>query len=376
MPPKSPLESVSSVGNLGTVLNVLREIDIRPVRAAAEAPFTLAFVSRDRAFADHFAALVYRGERMHDVPPMRAAVSLPLNEPRAAALADVVVIITRDDNGAGQPRADVSEELRLAKALMAGDLASGADKVPVIVVFLSAGGGPPPLRGQWLPATLIEAPMINGTLDETITLKRLVRAVRALKVIDDIGLARHLPAFRNAVTKALIDEVAYSNATYALGTGILSVNPITGLPLNIADTVILTKNQAVLSYKIALAMGLDADFKTIMPKIAAVVGGGFAYRQVARGLAGLVPGLGVLPKIGIAFAGTYVTGEAVRQWCINGETLGPAALKEVYANALERGKEIARTLIARRNSERESGARKIKTPRRGLLPRPSDEPFN
>jgi hypothetical protein len=365
VPPKSPLESVSSIGSLGTVLNVLREVDIRPVRAAAEAPFTLAFVSRDQAFADYFAALVYRGERMHDVPPMRAAVSLPLNEPRAAALADIVVIITRDDNGA-----NVSEELRLAKALM-----SGPEQVPVIVAFLSEGSAPPPLRGQWLPATLIEAPMVNGTLDEAATLKRIVKAVRARKVIDDIGLARHLPAFRNAVTKALIDEVAYSNATYSLGTGILSINPITGLPLNIADTVILTKNQGVLSYKIALAMGLDADFKTIMPKIAAVVGGGFMYRQVARGLAGLVPGLGVLPKIGIAFAGTYATGEAVRQWCINGEAINSSALKDVYANALERGKDIARTLIARRKSDgQNSGSRKIKTPRRGLLPKPGDEP--
>jgi uncharacterized protein (DUF697 family) len=353
---------VSAIGGIGTILNVLREVDIRPIRASAETAFTLAFVSRDRAFADYFAALMYRGERALDVPPLRAAVSLPLSEARAAALADVVVLITRDDRGE-----DSGAEQSFVKTL-----SSGRESVPVIVCFLTDDNDrqTPPLRGQWLPATLIEAPMRGGTLDEDSATRRIVKAVRSLKAIDDLALARHLPAFRNAVTKALIEEVAYSNATYSLGTGILQVNPLTGLPLNMADMVILTKNQAILSYRIALAMGLESDFKTIMPKLAAVVGGGFLYRQLARSIAGMIPALGILPKVGIAFAGTHATGEAVRQWCMNGEALTPAALSNIYDAALKRGKEIATRLLAQRDATRQP---QVKPARRGLLPRPGDK---
>lgn len=356
------------MGGVGTILNVLREVDVRPIRAAAETSFTLAFTSRDPAFADHFAALMYRGDRDHDTPALRAAVSLPLRETRALALADIVVIITRDD--VSSAKSDNEKELALLRTLE-------REKVPVIVCFLhpvsAAESGrqpPPPIRPQWLPATMIDVPLVDGTLDEAVAVKRLVRAVRGIKAVDDVGLARHLPAFRGAVTNALIDDVAFSNAAYSLGTGVLEINPITGLPLNMADMVILTKNQAILAYKIALAMGMNGDFKTIMPQLAAVVGGGFLFRQIARGLIGLIPGLGILPKVGVAFAGTYATGEAVRRWCAYGERLSSDALRGIYENALERGREIARNLMTRRNADAQvtSTSRPANRTKRTLLP--------
>ncbi len=349
---------------MGTILNVLREVDIRPIRAAAETTFTLAFTSRDEAFADYFAALMYRGDRAQDTPAVRAAISLPLAEDHALKLVDIAIIITRDDGAHGANE----REHELVRALE-------REKVSTIVCFLSeTSSGAPPIRAQWLPATLIDLPMVNGTLDEAAAIKKVVRAVRTLKAVDDIALARHLPAFRSVVTSALIDDVAFSNAVYSLGTGVLEVNPITGLPLNVADMVILTKNQAIMSYKIALAMGLTGDFKAIMPQLAAVVGSGFVFRQLARGLIGLVPGLGILPKIGVAFAGTYATGEAVRRWCASGERLNSAALRDVYNGALARGKEIARGLLDRRGNAshnvRVERAQSKKPVRRSLLPPP------
>lgn len=354
MAPKSPLQSISSIGGVGTILNVLREVDVRPLRASAESPFTLAFTSRDVAFADYFAALMYRGDGPLDNFSFRGALSLPLSEGQALSLADVVVIITRDGSDASN-----SAELALVRKLE-------REKVPVVACFLTEATDAPskPLRTQWLPATVIEAPMRDNTLDERVAIQRVVKAVRAHKAIDDIGLARHAPAFRESVSKALIDEVAFSNAAYSLGTGVLEVNPITGLPLNMADMVILTKNQALLAYKIALAMGMNADFKSVMPQLAAVVGSGFVFRQLARGLVGLIPGWGILPKVGIAFAGTYATGEAIRRWCANGERLTPDALKSIYESALIRGKEIAKGLLDRR---KDKAPRQTKP--RGLLPR-------
>ncbi len=345
---------MSAIGGVGTILNVLREVDIRPIRAGAETPFTLAFTSRDDAFADYFAALMYRGDGLQNQTGLRAAVSLPLAETRALALSDVVVIITRDDTGH-----DNARELALTRELERA-------KIPVIVCFLSEGQTPT-LRSQWLPATLIDAPMRDNTLDENTSIQRVVKAVRGFKAIDDLSLGRHLPAFREGVTRAIIDDVAFSNAAYSLGTGVLEVNPITGLPLNMADMVVLTKNQALMAYKIALAMGMTSDFRTIMPQLAAVVGSGFLFRQLARGLIGLIPGLGILPKVGVAWAGTYATGEAVRRWCANGERLTPEALKGIYEAALLRGKEIAKSLLSRR-SDKSAGTLERKS--RGLLPKP------
>jgi len=121
------------------------------------------------------------------------------------------------------------------------------------------------------------------------------------------------------------------------------------IPLNVADMAVLTKNQALMAYKIALAMGLPSDWRETIPKLATVVGSAFLWRQVARQLIGLIPAYGILPKVGVSYAGTYAVGQAIYQWCANGEKLKPEAFKAVYAEALERGRQVARTLLARRN---------------------------
>lgn len=349
---KAPLDLFGSIGGVGTILNVLREVDVRPIRAAAESPFTLAFTSRDEAFADYLCALMYRGERNKDGQSIRAAVTLPIKETKALTLTDVVVIIARE-------HADNEKEYALVRELENA-------KVPVVVALLddTSAQTPPMLRQRWLPASIVSLPLRENSIDESDAIKRLVKAVRGTKAIDDLALARHLPAFRENVVRALIDDVAFANAAYSVGTGVLEINPVTGLPLNVADMIVLTKNQAIMAYKIALAMGLSSDFKTIMPQLAAVVGGGFIFRQAARGLVGLIPGLGIIPKIGVAFAGTYATGEAIYRWSATGERLSGTMLKSVYDAALERGKQIANSLLKRKREDNRRGPSKHK----GLLP--------
>jgi len=330
---KSPLEPLNAFGGFGHILDVLREVDVRAIRNAAETQFIFAVTSRDTVLADHLVSLLYRGERDHDIPPSSAAISLPLNEKNALALADIVVLLVPAEG-------DALRELDLLRELE-------AQHIPALVCALGGEVSESTLHAKWKLASVVVLPTIDGTLDDEAATHAIVRGVRALKALDDVGLARHLPAFRHTVSSALIEDVAFTNAAYSLGAGVLAINPLTGLPLNVADIVILTKNQAILAYKIALSMGLTSDFRTIMPQLAAVVGGGFLFRQIARGLIGLLPGLGILPKVAVSFAGTYATGEAVRRWCAYGERLNRAALREVYEQALSRGKAIARTLAAR-----------------------------
>ncbi len=329
---RSPFSALSSLGPFGSILSVLREVDVRPARVAAETPFLIAFVSRDLPFAEHLAALMYRGDRPTDVPPYRAAVGISLTDAVHISRANVVVIVTR----AGQ---QPDEELRLKRALEAAN-------VPLLMCFVQERDALPPAHDAAL-GQVVTLPLANGTLDEQAALERLTRAIRQLKAIDDLALARHLPAFREPVVRALIEDVATANATYSLGSGVLQINPVTGLPIAVADTVILTKNQAIMAYKIALAMGLPPDFKHVMPQIAGVIGGGLVLRQVARSVISLVPGLGIAPKVAISFAGTFAIGEAVYRWCRTGERLTEDGLKTAYALALDLGRNLAARLQRR-----------------------------
>lgn len=367
-----PTLSVSSLlggGSVGAVLNVLRQIDVRPIRAAAEKPFDLAFVSRDPALVDYLASLLYRGPRAHERPHDRVTRSISLGDRdgEASALrASIVVIVTRE----ADPN---TEELALFARLQ-------ATKTPTVIAFTDAIEGA--MRQRWLPAPI--APLVEANpaaaqpsaLSDAFATRSLIKAIRALKTVDELALARFLPAFRDPVSRSLIEETAAANAAYSLTSGLVEINPIANVPLNVADMFVLTKNQGLMSYKIALAMGMNADFKQIMPQIAGVIGGGFLFRQVARGLIGLIPGLGIVPKVGVAFAGTYAAGEAVMRWCATGQEVTAAMSKQLYEGALQRGRQIAAELVKRREARTPRPPRPARPPKqlRGAAPPPTPTP--
>ena len=97
-----------------------------------------------------------------------------------------------------------------------------------------------------------------------------------------------------------------------------SLVPILGIPISAADTVVLTKNQALMVYRLALAFGAPPEFQSRMMEITPVIGAAVVWRQVAGGLVGLVPGYGILPKTAVAYAGTYITGRAAELWYATG----------------------------------------------------------
>jgi uncharacterized protein (DUF697 family) len=334
------------LGAVRSIAEVVTEVDVRPARASAERPFRLAVVSRDLPLARHLASLLYRGPRAQEVPAAAACDALALDGADRMQRYDLVVVVARED--LAPPDAEDAPEVRLAREM---DHAG----IPVLAFLISEPGAPPPLRHHWLPAAVVAAKTLapgSDVLDDAETAKELVRGIRSLKAVDDLALARHLPAFRPAVCQTLIEENAIANAVYSTGTGVLEINPLLGIPLTMTDLIVLTKNQAILSYKIALAMGMTADFRQIMPQLAAVVGTGFLYRQIARTLVGLVPGWGVAPKVAVAFAGTYVTGEAIYAWCATGEKLTGEKLKQVYDAAIARGRSFASALAERWRARR------------------------
>ncbi|MEA3337118.1 MAG: hypothetical protein U9R25_14505 [Chloroflexota bacterium] len=176
----------------------------------------------------------------------------------------------------------------------------------------------------------------------------------------EVALARAYPALRPVVAKKLVNDTSVTNAAYSFGTGIGELVPGLLIPLTVADSIVLTKNQLLLAYKIGLLMGETGTAREVIPQLAAVVGFGFIWRQMARSLVGLLPGIGLVPKVGIAYAGTYAIGQMVYQWYVTGVRMEGDALREVFAEAVARGREYSAELV---NSVRQEGSEQTTTGR-------------
>jgi uncharacterized protein (DUF697 family) len=162
-----------------------------------------------------------------------------------------------------------------------------------------------------------------------------------------LGLGRFFPLFRVPIAHYLINDTCFSNAAYAMSTGLAEIVAILDIPITIADSIILTKSQAFLVYKLGLALGYSTRWQDYIAEFGGVLGGGFVWRQIARSLVGLIPVWGIIPKTGIAYAGTYVVGNVVLQWYLTGKQITGKQMKKLYAQASERGKSLAGNLLRR-----------------------------
>ena len=159
-----------------------------------------------------------------------------------------------------------------------------------------------------------------------------------------LAAARRLPGLRPWFAARLTSEVSMSNAAFALASGVPSLVPILGIPISAADTIILTKNQALLVYRLALACGAPPDFQRRMIEITPVIGGAVMWRQIAGALIGLVPGYGIVPKTAVAFGGTYVVGLAATRWYETG-LLTEAERKRITAEATAKARDAATMMV-------------------------------
>lgn len=328
-------------GDISSIWSTVRELNVGDIRDSAEQPLQIALVgapdlrqSVQRAMwsgPSRYPASARAGLREYDIP-------LPRDRQSEIGQSDLTVLIVDARTG------------------ISSDVAATADKlamlaIPRVVVMVGT---------DWLPNVAgDEAWYLAGTQTvfvpdtQPATLLRLLSPAIVDQLPDDLKLAaaRKLPGLRDCVARWLIGDVAFSNASYALASGLPEMIPLLTLPLNAADMVVLSKNQVLLTYKLALAFGAPADFQKQMSEVLPVIGSGFLWRQVARQLIGLIPGFGLLPKVAVAYAGTYATGQAAALWYRNGEALSSDALKGLYRQAMVMGRERARDLLQRRKNE-------------------------
>jgi uncharacterized protein (DUF697 family) len=311
---------------LPDVWRVLKEVDLQQIRRDAERPFQLLLVAEDIGAAERLSVLLggAAGARHPWLSPAEPAETRPAAE--SAAL-DLAVLLTP------------SPELAPALGFAADALRRSG--VPVVVVVLGSSG---PLASVVRPGEAARAAVaaLEPAAAPAIAEAILSAASPALR----LALARQLVPIREPFFAELIEETARTNAMYAFTTGIAEAVPGLGVPLNLADVVVLTKNQLVMSYRIALASGKQGAPRELLGEVLGVIGGAFLLRQGARQLVGLVPVAGILPKVAVAYAGTLAIGKVVVAWAAYGAALERGTVRKLYRQALARGKEVAQTLVA------------------------------
>lgn len=158
---------------------------------------------------------------------------------------------------------------------------------------------------------------LSNALDQANLSKELVPKMAHALGSRALAMARTLPGTREAVAQALILEGSKANAQFSLMSSLPANIPVIGTLTSLgADTLMLTKNQAMLTFRLAALHGRALDSKAqLAAEIAPVIGAAFVWRSVARSLVGLLPGLvAMIPKAAIAFAGTYVVGQSAHYY--------------------------------------------------------------
>jgi uncharacterized protein (DUF697 family) len=318
---------------LRNLWRILRETDLEAIRRGAESRFQTLVAGDDPADAEQFASLIGSGERH----PWLLTLD--------ASMATAPVICRESFNLAVL----VSRKAELSSFLGSVRDDQAARGLPIVVVVIGSAAKTAALvrRGE---SQRVTVPDLNTSALEAIGKVMLSAVQPELR----LGLGRQFPALRSLLFSILIDETARANASYAFTTGIAEIIPVLNIPMNIGDVLILTKNQLVMSYKIALVAGKSGTPRHLIGEILGVLGGGLLFRQIARQLVGLIPAVGVAPKVAVAYGGTWAIGRAVVLWATAGQALTTASVRAFYDEGLKRGREAARALMSRRRTRRDA----------------------
>ena len=320
--------------DLGNIWSTFRELDIRPIREEAERAVVLAVVGAAGVGKTTLINAMGHDSRAHDkiVSP---TIEVNLDAADSIGSADLVILVLDATQTDYTAEADLYRGWKKANI----NVLVYYNKIDAVRVGNALGTGAWPWSGSVLA--------LGSALDPASLLTDFVPKVLELLPARHLSVARHFPLFRLPVSRGLIADTSVANATYSLGSGLAETIPALDIPFNVADIVVLTKNQALMVYKLGLALGLPGRWQSHVTELGGVVGAGFMWRQVARQLIGLVPVWGIIPKVAVAYAGTYAVGQAVLYWYQTGHKVSAAGMRQFYADALAQGRQVAQNLIAR-----------------------------
>lgn len=310
---------------LANLWRVISDVDLDGIRAAAQTPFEIAVVSDDLAAGDEVRAALLGDEASAAAPWVRVfAADDFVQRPIVPVLALLV-----------------SRAPELSLALKQADEHCIRARVARATVIVGDAGKAATARriGEGARVGLATAtPAEIGRVAPTL--------VSQVSGDARLAIAAALPVLRPAVADAVVEETARANATFALTTGLAETVPVLTAPLNLGDMIVLTKNQLLMGYRIMLAAGRDGDPRSMVREVLGVLGGGLLFRQAARQLVGLIPVVGLLPKVAIAYGGTWAMGRALTGWAMGGDAVTPEVVRGFSNEGLERGRAAAQQLLS------------------------------
>ena len=333
----------------------IKEIDLRPIRQLALNGIRIALLGKPGSGRKTLASQMRRDPARPQNATSTPVLILDLEAAEQANNVDPIIVdltILVIDSRSG----DTSREQALATAW------ANANKRALVLVneFEEPQGSSSIVA--WSSAS--QRRIVHGSvLNDGFLVSKFAPAVIDLVPHLSIGLARAFPLFRVPVAHNLISDTCLSNAAYSLSTGLAEVVPIFDIPLNVTDMFVLTKTQAYLVYKLGLAFGFSTEWQSYVAEFGSVLGSGFLWRQLARSLIGLIPVYGIIPKVGVSYAGTYVVGNVVLQWYLTGRHVSAKQMRELYLQAFTRGKETARRLLAKAPHPRLPKFSRLRLPR-------------
>jgi uncharacterized protein (DUF697 family) len=320
--------------DVANVWKNVREVDLRPIREQALRDVKIALSGEQGSGRRALADCLRRDPHRPDTYTQTPVAIADLDAKEEVTGAHLLVLMV--DPGS----ADLERQRAWAHQW------SNAGKT--VMVFYNRK--PAALESQTLDLEFVwdAASLVSASADDPDSLlEEFVPAVMKLLPDYHLSLARHFPLFRGPVAQKLINDTCLSNAAYSLGTGIAEVVPLLDIPLNITDMVVLTKAQAFLVYRLGLALGYSTQWQDYITEFGSVIGGGFLWRQIARSLVGLVPIWGIVPKVAVAYAGTYVVGNVVLRWYLTGRHVTHKQIQELYRQAFDQGKIVAQNLLSK-----------------------------
>jgi uncharacterized protein (DUF697 family) len=320
--------------DLANIWGTLKEVDLRPLRKAALSPVKLVIVGRPgvgrHTLSDQMG---HDPQRPESVTPYIVLVSDLETEDWVSAAELIILMLDAAS-------ADFSPEQTLARKWI------GAGK-KVLAFINDKGYTDSPLMNADTLGWGMER-VLQGSVHDPVFIQHVfVQAVLELLPERHLALGRQFPLFRVPIVHQLINETCLSNAAIAFSTGVAEVVPIFDIPLNITDTVVLIKTQAFLVYKLGLTLGLSTRWQDYVGEFGSVIGGGFVWRQLTRMLIGMIPIWGIIPKVTVAYAGTYVVGHVILQWYLTGRRITSPQMRTLYTQAFTNGKHAAQNMVSR-----------------------------
>lgn len=323
--------SMAAIADINTIWRNIREIDLQSFREEALREVVIAVVGEPGSGRHTLADSLRRDPSRPDIKALTPVLILDLVEAQQPFRANLIVVIL------DSRRQEFVSEMALATSLN--------NQGKKVIIFRNLIE---PLAFEEVHLSWPASHLVTGSvLDAQFLQKVFAPLVMQLLPNHLLAIGRQFPLFRVPIAHHLINETCFSNATYALGTGLAKVVTALNLPLTVADMVVLTKSQAFLVYKLGLVFGFSLQWRDYLAEFGSVIGGGFVWRQLARSLVGLIPVLGIVPKIAVSYSGTYVVGHTVLQWYLTGRHLSAQQMKALSVHAFQRGQEAAKRITAK-----------------------------